>query len=209
MVSVPEDMAMVARLDKLPSMVVYMGKIDHTTLLNNMGPNHGLLVEYIPGYSHITVTCHGLVRRAVLTNLSLSLGQVEDMCSMRNKEIRIAHNNVPPMFAVNNNEVDSDTLEGAVLDTFLEKYSLRPTFINAKQVWGIKNETSGLWDGVIGLVRFYFQNFPNFGSFVFQVGYNSSDLGVTSLFYIQDDRTRIIEFTDPVLGRLTNYLGSK
>ena len=147
-----------SRMDKVPSMVVYMGKLDHTNLIPSIGPFHGPLFEYIPGSPVITVTCHGLVRRGVLYNLSHSLGHVEEMCSMKNKEIKIAYNKSPPFFDVKNQKVESATIEGAVLDTFLEKYNLRPTFIHAKQVWGTKNETSGLWNGVIGLVRIPFQD---------------------------------------------------
>ena len=73
---------------------------------------------------------------------------------MKNKEIKIAYNTAGPMFSVKNQEVESITLEGAVLDTFLRKYNQRPTFIFANI--GTKNEISGLWNGVIGLVRYVF-----------------------------------------------------
>ena len=196
--STSEDLTMVAKMDQVPNMVVYMGKLDHTNLIHSIGPYHGLLFEYSPGSSVITVTCQGLARQGVLYDLSHSLGHVDDMCSMRNREIRIAYNKSPPLFDVNNLKVDSATLEGAVLDTFLEKYSLRPSFVHGKQRWGGKNETSGLWDGVIGLVRESFQDliFPNF----LKVGNNSCDLGVTAIIYLPD-RTSIIQYTDPVLGR--------
>ena len=105
----------------------------------------------------VTVTCHGLVRQGVLYALSHSLGPVNDICSVETKEIRISYNKASPLFAVNKEEVDSATIEGAVLDTFLKKYNLRPTFIHAKQLWGAKNETTGLWNGIIGLVRVYFE----------------------------------------------------
>ena len=36
--------------------------------------------------------------------------------------------------------------------------------------------------------------------FIFQVGYNFCDLGVTVILYLPD-KTSIIEYTDPVLGR--------
>ena len=142
-----------AKIALVPSMVVYMSKLDHMNLIHSTGTYHGLLFEYSPGSPVITAKCHGLVRRGVLHNLSHSLGHVSDMCSMKNKEIRIAYNKSPPLFDVNNQQVDSATLEGAILDTFIEKYNLRPIFIHAKQVWGVRNETTGLWDGVIGLVR--------------------------------------------------------
>ena len=153
-----QDLTTISRMDQAPSMVVYMGKLDHTNLINSIGPFHGPLFEYFLGSPVITVTCHGLVRQGVLYNLSHSLGHVNEMCSMKNKEIKIAYNIGGIVFSVKNQEVESATLEGAVLDTFLEKYNLRPTFIHAKQVWGAKNEISGLWNGIYGLVRIPFQN---------------------------------------------------
>ena len=153
--STPEDVTMMAKMDQIPSMVVYMGKVDH---VNSTGPYHGLLFEYSHWSPVITVTCRGLVRQGVLYALSHSLGPVNDICSMETKEIRISYNKASPLFAVNKEEVDSATIEGAVLDTFLKKYNLRPTFIHAKQLWGAKNEKTGLWNGIIGLVRVYFEN---------------------------------------------------
>ena len=156
--SAPGDVVMMAKMDLVPSMVVYLGKLDHSNLIHSIGPYHGLWFEYSPWSPVITVTCQGLEKRGVLYALSHSLGHVDDMCSMKNKEIRIAYNKSPPLFTVNNLKVDSATLEGAVLNTLFEKYNLRPTFTHAKQVWGVKNETTGLWDGVIGLVRVSFQD---------------------------------------------------
>ena len=154
--STPEDLTTMSRMDQVPSMVVYMGKLDHTNLINSIWPFHRPFFEYIPGSPVITVTCQGLVRQGVLYNLSHSLGYAGDMCSMKNKEIKIAYTIAGPMFSVKNQEMDSNTLEGAVLDTFFDRYDLRPTFISANQVVGSKNETSGLWNGVYGLVRILF-----------------------------------------------------
>ena len=154
--STPEDLTTMSMMDKVPSLVVYMGKLDHTNHIHTIGPFHGPLFEYIPGSPVLTVTCHSFVRKGVLYNLSHSLGHVGDMCSMKNREIRIAYTIAGPMFSVNNQKMESNTLEGAVLDTFFDRYNLRPTFISANQVVGSKNETSGLWSGVFGLVRIPF-----------------------------------------------------
>ena len=80
---------------------------------------------------------------------------MKDVCRLASREIRIAYNRLPPLFDVINQEVDSTTLEGPFLETFLEKYDLRPTFVNANYNWGSKNETSGIWDGLIGLVKIF------------------------------------------------------
>jgi len=55
--STPEDLTTISRMDKAPSMVVYMGKLDHTNLIYTIGPFHGPLFEYFPGtplQSHIS-----------------------------------------------------------------------------------------------------------------------------------------------------------
>ena len=105
--STPEDLTSMSRMDKVPSMVVYMGKLDPTNLIHSIGPFHGPLFENIPGSPVTTVTCNGRVRRGVLYALSQSLGHVEEMCSMKNKEIKIAYNVGGIVFNVNNQEVDS------------------------------------------------------------------------------------------------------
>ena len=154
MLSSSEDMALVAMMEQMPTLVVCKGKLDLTLFLNRV-PYHGLLIEYLPGRSDITVTCTGLFRRGVLYNLTNSLGHMKDVCRLASREIRIAYNRLPPLFDVINQEVDSTTLEGPFLETFLEKYDLRPTFVNANYNWGSKNETSGIWDGLIGLVKIF------------------------------------------------------
>ena len=85
-------------------------------------------------------------------DLAGGLGQAKDSCSMKNKEIRIVHNMLPPFLVVNNGAVDHTTLEAPFLTTFLERFLLRPSFIFANRVWGNKNKSTGIWSGMVGLV---------------------------------------------------------
>ena len=95
---------------------------------------------------------NGIVSKGLLGDLVGSLGHVKDACSMKNKEIRIVHNMLPPSFAVNDGAIDQTTLEGPVLKTFLERFSLRPSFKFAHRVWGVQNKSTGIWNGIVGLV---------------------------------------------------------
>ena len=112
-------------------------------------------MAYDPGSRNISVTCagDGIVRKGLLYDIHGSLGNVEDACSLKNREIRIAHNMLPPYFAVHNGTIDQNNLESPFLQTFLDKFSLRPSFFFAQQAWGSLNKTSGIWNGIVGLVR--------------------------------------------------------
>ena len=95
---------------------------------------------------------NGIVSKGLLGDLVGSLGLVKDACSMKNKEIRIVHNMLPPFFVVNKGVIDQTTLEASFLTTFLEKFLLRPSFIFANRVWGNQNKSTGIWNGMVGLV---------------------------------------------------------
>ena len=141
------------QINQRPSMVIYIRNKDHSGI-NGVGYQHELWIEHNPGHKHISLTCPGDVniRKGVLYDLAGSLGRMESVCSRRKKRIRIAHNVYQPFFAVNNGLIDPTTVESIFLTTFLEKYSLQPSFYFAGQVWGNLNKTSGLWNGVIGQV---------------------------------------------------------
>ena len=142
------------KISQRPSLVVY---IDGPGLgsLSSLGVPHEPWVRYVPGSQNISITCagDGIVRRGLLYDLPGSLGNVEESCSLRNKELRIAHNMLPPNFLVHNGTIDQTTLESPFLQTFIERFSLSPLFFFAQQTWGSRNKTSGIWNGVVGLVR--------------------------------------------------------
>ena len=140
-------------LHQKPGLVLYMDDHDQISL-PMLGVHHEPWVRLVPGSRVISVTCSGdgLVRRGLLADLVGSLGHVKEACSMKNKEIRIVHNMLPPSFAVNDGAIDQTTFEGPVLKTFLERFSLRPSFEFAHRVWGVQNKSTGIWNGLVGLV---------------------------------------------------------
>ena len=149
-------------LGQKPCLVIVLD-INNEISLHMLGVHHEPWVRLVPGSRIISMTCagDGIVKKGLLYDLAGSLGHVKDACSMKNKEIRIVHNMLPPYFAVNNGTIDQTTLEGPILKTFLERFSLRPSFQFAHQVWGIQNKSTGIWNGIVGLVRNISQHLPN------------------------------------------------
>ena len=140
-------------LHQRPSLVIFLD-FDNQTSLIKYGIHQEPWVKIVPGSRVISMTCSGdgIVRRGLLHDLTGSLGHIEDVCNMKNKEIRIVHNRLPPFLVVNKGYVDQTTLEASFLTTFLETFSLRPSFNFANQVWGNRNKSTGIWNGVVGLV---------------------------------------------------------
>ena len=137
--------------------------VKNQTSLHMLGVHHEPWVRLVPGSRIISMTCAGddIVRKGLLHDLVGGLGTFKDVCSMKNKEIRIVHNMLPPYFAVNNGTIDQTTLEGPILKTFLERFSLLPSYQFAHRVWGIQNKSTGIWNGIVGLVRNVSQHFCN------------------------------------------------
>ena len=75
--------------------------------------------------------------RGLLYDLPGSLGNVEEACSLRNKDIRIAHNMLSPNFAVYNGTIDQTTLESPLLQSFIERFSLRPSLHHVHKHGGL------------------------------------------------------------------------
>ena len=136
-----------------PRLVIFID-ISNQTSLAMLGVHHEPWVRFVPGSSYISMTCSGdgVLRRGLLHDPAGSLGLIKEACSMRNKEIRISYNTGPPYFDINNGIIEHTFLEAPILTTFLEKYSLRPIFNFAQQKWGSQDKSSGIWNGVVGLV---------------------------------------------------------
>ena len=136
-----------------PRLVILIDINDQTSLAM-LGVHHEPWVRFVPGSSYISMTCSGdgVLRRGLLHDLAGSLGLIKEACSMKNKEIRISYNKGPPYFDINNGIIEHTLLEAPILTTFLEKYSLRPTFSFAQQKWGSQDKSTGIWNGVVGLV---------------------------------------------------------
>ena len=140
-------------LHQRPSLVIFLD-FDNQTSLIKYGIHQEPWVKIVPGSRVISMTCSGdgIVKRGLLHDLTGSLGHVQDVCSMKNKKIRIAHNMLPPFLVVDKGDIDQTTLEASFLTTFLEKFLLRPSFIFANRVWGNQNKSTGIWNGMVGLV---------------------------------------------------------
>ena len=90
--------------------------------------------------------------RGLLYDLPGSLGNLEEACTLRSKELRIAHNTWQPYFAMEVGSPDNTTMESIFLNTLLEKDSLTPVWVDAGQSWGGRDKTTGKWNGAVGLV---------------------------------------------------------
>ena len=141
------------QLNQIPTLVIFLDSQD-SIQPKDWGYQHEVWVKYIPGRTDVSFTCPCDVH--VHRGVFRILGHVNDLCSMKNKMIKVAYNMLPPFFAMNNGIINPTTLESAFLKTFLEKYNLTPSFIFAKQVWGIQDKTSRKWNGVMGLVMAVF-----------------------------------------------------
>ena len=73
------------------------------------------------------------------------------MCSLRNKKLKISYNDLKPYFSVKNDEILKDTIEGAVIQSFIDKNNLSTELIDENHKWGSKNE-NGTFNGVVGRV---------------------------------------------------------
>ena len=73
-----------------------------------------------------------------------------------------------------------DTLEGVVLQLFLDKYQISPVYMYGNYKWGSLDPQTGLWNGVVGMV-----------------GYGNSDVGVSIISYTED-RNSFIDYSPPV-----------
>ena len=65
--------------------------------------------------------------------------------------MRISYNDLKPYFSVEKEETLPDTIEGVVIESFIDKNNLSTELIDEKFKWGSKNE-NGTFNGVIGRV---------------------------------------------------------
>ena len=76
-------------------------------------------------------------------------------------------------------KVDTDTIEGLLVETFLEKHGLVAEWHDEKHIWGNK-DPNGTWNGVVG-----------------KVGYDTCDIGITYIGYTEE-RLSFIDYSHPV-----------
>ena len=79
--------------------------------------------------------------------------KAKPICSIKNKKLKISYNELKPYFSVKNSEILKDTIEGVVIQSFIDKNNLTTELKNENFKWGRKNE-NGTFDGVVGRVRY-------------------------------------------------------
>ena len=57
-----------------------------------------------------------------------------------------------PFFTYEHNQINTDSIEGNAIETFIEKHNLTTQLINENYKWG-KKDDNGTWDGVVGRVE--------------------------------------------------------
>ena len=76
------------------------------------------------------------------------------ICPETKQQLRIAYNNESmPYFDLKNGNADTDTLEGAVLQMFLDRNNIEPLYMYGNYEWGSIDPSTGLWNGVVGMVH--------------------------------------------------------
>ena len=80
------------------------------------------------------------------------------LCSKQNHPIRVSYNIDPVFFKfkddVVSNGPDLDTIEGVLLESYLDQYNLNVQWIDEQGFWGSKSD-DGTFNGVVGRVSYY------------------------------------------------------
>ena len=108
------------------------------------------------------VVCHGfylnLPHRIKIKN-GFTNKLYTDICKEPKHFARIAYNNEPGQFEVNNSKLvdngyrdDRKSWEWEVLQLFIDIYDVEFTWIDCNYVWGIFDEELGEWTGAVGKV---------------------------------------------------------
>ena len=143
------------------------------------------------GRSRGVITCSTLTTASLvsvcppsplITRVSLRSSKPVLSCPRIPRQLRVAYNNESlPYFDLKEGQADVSTLEGAVLQLFLDKYQISPVYMYGNYEWGSLDPETGLWNGVVGMV-----------------GYGESDLGVSIISYTQE-RNSFIDYS-PAVG---------
>ena len=101
--------------------------------------------------------------------------QYKDLCKEEH-EVRIAHNNEAPYFAIDNitntmvefpkfnkyvgfiSDHGQQSHEWEILKSFILKYNIKPTWINCNYTWGWFDDEAGHWTGAVGQVEILTKN---------------------------------------------------
>ena len=81
----------------------------------------------------------------------MNIKRTKPICSIQNKNLRLSFNNLSPYFTSENNEINTDEIEGNAIVTFIEKYNLTTEWQYENFKWGNQDE-NGTFNGVVGRV---------------------------------------------------------
>ena len=92
-------------------------------------------------------------------NNKMSQSRFSEACSFHRSTFTIGYNQVDPFFLLSSSgallpppSFLSGTLEGELLHSLNSYYNLNVTFKFANMKWGAFNKTTGIWNGVVGMV---------------------------------------------------------
>ena len=81
------------------------------------------------------------------------------LCNKQNHHVRVSYNIDPVFFKFKEDEVlqgpDLNTIEGVLLESYLDQYNLSVKWIDEDGFWGTQDE-NGTFNGVVGRVRISF-----------------------------------------------------
>ena len=110
------------------------------------------------------------------------LASLDSYCPNVTRTLKIAYNNESmPYFDLKQDRANIDTLEGAVLQIFIDRHDVTPVYMYGNYEWGSLDPETGLWSGVVGMV-----------------GYDKSDVGVSIISYTLE-RNTFIDYS-PAVG---------
>ena len=161
-------------LNERPKIVLEIRETDKANLVVD-GSNSWIPWIVLSNYNKVAITCpgcgvtkYGLWNRK-LTDKAKGVGSFsknlqQPVCcnKIEGKELRITHVNWGKYWNMNANNIDTTTYHGYIMKTFLQKYQIRATFLDANFDWGTQDEETKLWTGMVGNVSKYLTILLNF-----------------------------------------------
>ena len=136
--------------------------------MTNLETDESILFPWIVLTNHrkVAITCpgcgtthHGLWRQDISDRArgigSFTKNLQQPLCcdKIRGRKIRISYNYKVSFWDMkNSNQIDTGTIEGNLMNTFIVKNKLVPEYINANFKWGSLDKETNLWNGGVGNV---------------------------------------------------------
>ena len=140
-------------LKQVPHFVLIISNLTDEQLISTKINNQSPWVFSKPEGFVMSIVCPNsgdIVRKTWQQSANL---RVKEICPHEKEHLKIAYNNESmPYFDLKDGNADVDTLEGAVLQIFLDKNNIQPVYMYGHYEWGSMDPLSGLWNGVVGMV---------------------------------------------------------